>query len=44
MDNHEEKFFVTKRAGILGMARKCIFINNKSKYWFFMQKPSNDCR
>ena len=36
MDNHEEKFVVTKRAGILGMARKYIFINYKSKYWFLM--------
>ncbi len=36
MDNQEEKFVVTKRAGILGMARKYIFINYKSKYRFPM--------
>ncbi len=32
MDNHEEKFIITKKAGILGIARKYIFINYKSKY------------
>lgn len=30
MENNDEKFIVTKRAGILGMARKCFFINYKS--------------
>ncbi len=36
MDNHEEKFIVTKRAGILGMARKYIFTYYKGKYRFFV--------
>ncbi len=27
MENNDEKFIVTKRAGILGMARKCFFVN-----------------
>ena len=43
MEKHEEKFIVTKRAGILGMAREYIFINYKSNSWFFMQKSSYDC-
>ena len=35
MEKHEEKFIVTKRAGILGIARKYIFTNYKSKRRFF---------
>lgn len=38
-----ERYKETKIAGILGIVRKCFFINYKSYYWSYNTQSGYDC-